>query len=155
MKFAGIIIIFFFIACHHRESADKTIPSDTVSQTSVTPQIKTKGGNFWDDIYNLQRNPITDSAGGSIASDYLNNAIKFPVAFFNNMDSDATGSRYDSLIEIISHVKLDEYNQKPEIIKKNIVDSMINNCRDCPSEIKQRINKFASDVVARLEKRNN
>jgi hypothetical protein len=77
----------------------------------------------------------------------LKYATKFPKEFFVYMDKDKSGQRYKQWTEIIAYSGLDNYEEKPEKIQKQITTKMFDKCQSCNDSIRKRIDKFAKDIT--------
>jgi len=74
-------------------------------------------------------------------------AEKFPKEFFQYMDYDTTGEKYNDWIGAISYSGFydgDDYT-KPKEIRDRLIDKMKQNCINCSDQIRKRIDKFAKD----------
>jgi len=77
----------------------------------------------------------------------LKYATKFPKEFFAYVDKDKSGQRYKQWTEIIAYSGLDNYEEKRDKIQKQITTKMFDNCQSCNDSIRQRIDKFAKDII--------
>lgn len=77
----------------------------------------------------------------------LKYATKFPKEFFAYMDKEKSGQRYKQWTEIIAYSGLDNYEDKPDKIQKQITTKIFANCQSCNDSVRQRIDKFAKDIT--------
>lgn len=74
-------------------------------------------------------------------------AEKYPKEFFEYMDIDSTGEKYEDWINSISYSGFynEENYDKPELVRNNLFKTMYNNCKNCDDLTLQRIKAFAKD----------
>jgi len=74
-------------------------------------------------------------------------AEKFPKEFFEYMDYDTSGGKYNDWVDAISYSGFydkDDY-KNPAQIRKHMTQTMKDNCFNCKVELRKRIDKFATD----------
>ena len=74
-------------------------------------------------------------------------AEKFPKEFFEYMDYNTTGEKYDDWVSTILYSGFydkDDY-KKPQDIRIHMTQSMKGNCKNCNEQLIRRIDKFAKD----------
>ena len=72
-------------------------------------------------------------------------AEKFPNEFFEYMDYDTTGGKYNDWVSAILYSGYYEIDnlKKPEEIRKRMTDQMKRNCKNCNDSLLNRFDKFA------------
>lgn len=129
-------------------------PTDNDSTTELLSYITTKDDTVrpfyrWCLDFTIL---ISDGALGEYpGSPALKYATMFPKEFFDYMDKDISGERYKRWIEIIAYSGLSDYNNKEPEIEAGIVKDMQNKCNKCNSGTKNRIEKFAKDIIMAIK----
>jgi hypothetical protein len=137
-------------------------PTDDDSTTHLLGLIKTKNKQLrpfyrWclDETIN-----IADGAVGEYPGEpAMQYALAHPAEFFTYMDKDISGKRYKNWMDIISYSGLfkytDNYNTTNfDKVKKKIKADLLSNCSPCTVALRNKIEKFSTDVVDGLKKLN-
>jgi hypothetical protein len=76
-------------------------------------------------------------------------AEKFPNEFFQYLDVDTSGERYQMWTSAISYsgFKESEDFKNTKENRSNLIKEMTGNCINCPSDMKKRIKVFAKDCI--------
>lgn len=73
-------------------------------------------------------------------------AEQFPEEFFDYMDTDTSGTKYDQWVEAISYSGFDDIDDytKPAEIRARLIAAMLQHCHNCGKQLQNRIAKFAT-----------
>jgi hypothetical protein len=129
-------------------------PTDNDSTTQLLSYVTTDDSTIrpfyrWCLDFTIQ---ISDGALAEYPGEpALKYATKFPKEFFVYMDKEKSDQRYKQWTEIIAYSGLDNYEEKPDKIQKQITTKMFDNCQSCNNSIRQRIDKFAKDITEAIE----
>ncbi|MGN6166507.1 MAG: hypothetical protein ACTHOF_18395 [Flavisolibacter sp.] len=125
-------------------------PTDNDSTTQLLSYVTTNDSSIrpfyrWCLDFTIQ---ISDGALAEYPGEpALKYATKFPKEFFAYMDKEKSGQRYKQWTEIIAYSGLDNYEDKPDKIQKQITTKIFANCQTCNDSVRQRIAKFAKDIT--------
>lgn len=77
-------------------------------------------------------------------------AEKFPKEFFEYMDFDQSGEKYSDWVNAIAYSGFESSdNHKKQIeIAENLASTMVSNCLECDTKMKERIEKFSKDCFS-------
>jgi len=80
-------------------------------------------------------------------------AEKYPKEFFEYMDIDTTGEKYNEWSGSIMYSGF--YNEdnwrRPDLIRQTLIKTMTQNCKGCNDDIKKRISKLAFDCFPNVD----
>ncbi|MDB5283741.1 MAG: hypothetical protein JWO06_2816 [Bacteroidota bacterium] len=77
-------------------------------------------------------------------------AEKYPKEFFEYMDADTTGKKYEQWTDAIFYSGFYDLEEYKTDVSKKLTASMLSNCKDCDEKLKKRIEKFAKDCFQNL-----